>query len=252
MSSRPDVSVVIPVYCEQESIGLVLQSLSGELSRAGLLAEVLVVDDSPDDATRDAIAVVAPECASLNVTVRHLHRHDPSRPGLAGALLDGMEESHAELTAVMDGDGQHPPRTVVQLLSKAKTDADLAVGARYVDGGSAIGLSNPFRRFVSSSATFLTTTALGPRVRRSHDPMSGCFAYRTSSLSLDRLHPQGFKLLLEILATHDLRVVDVPMTLEARAGGDSKLTSGVLVDGLQQTARLLLGRMRRRPVALSA
>ena len=63
------------------------------------------------------------------------------------------------------------------------------------------------------------------RVRRVADPLSGCFAVSVDSIDLARLHPDGFKILVEILATHpESSVTEVPYVFRGRAAGVSKAT----------------------------
>ncbi len=76
--------------------------------------------------------------------------------------------------------------------------------------------------------------------------MTGFFAVRADRLNLERLDPSGFKILLEILATHDLAVAEVPFTFGRRYAGVSKATMRQGVLFLRQL--LALRRLARRGV----
>ncbi|HMO11624.1 MAG TPA: glycosyltransferase family 2 protein, partial [Actinotalea sp.] len=124
----------------------------------------------------------------------------------------------------MDGDMQHPPAVIPALLHLLDQGADIAVASRYTSDGDADGLSSARRRLVSSAATALSRAALPRAIERCSDPMTGFFAVRAASIDLERLDPSGFKILLEILATHDLHVAEVPFHFGRRHYGVSKAT----------------------------
>lgn len=83
------------------------------------------------------------------------------------------------------------------------------------------------------------------RIGRVADPLSGCFAVSLESLDLARLQPDGFKILVEILATHpELDVVEVPYQFQGRSEGVSKATwrQGVTLIGHLADLRLRTSR----------
>jgi dolichol-phosphate mannosyltransferase len=229
------LTVVVPTYNERDNMAPLLARLGAAL--AGVPARVLVVDDS-DDGTADVVRSLAPS-ASLPVDV--LHRPAGLRPGgLGGAVLAGLRASDTEYVVVIDGDLQHPPEVVPQLLYRAlEARADVVVASRYIDGGSGEGLAGLRRRIVSQGATALAKTAFPVRLRGCSDPMSGFFLVRREAVDPDVLRPDGFKILLEILGRHGrLRLAEVPFTFGERHAGDSKarLSQGLVY--LRHLARL--------------
>jgi dolichol-phosphate mannosyltransferase len=99
---------------------------------------------------------------------------------------------------------------------------------------------------VSSSSTVLAQACFPKRVGRvCTDPMTGFFAFRRDAVDLTRLRPRGFKILLEILARHDLEVREVPFTFGERFAGESKANWRNGVTFLYQLASLRMGRMSR-------
>lgn len=229
------LTVVVPTYNERDNMGPLLARLGAAL--AGLPARVLVVDDSDDD-TADVVRALAP---STPLPVDVLHRPAGQRSGgLGGAVLAGLRASDSEYVVVIDGDLQHPPEVVPQLLRRAvEARADVVVASRYIEGGSGEGLAGLRRRLVSQGATTLAKTAFPVRLRGCSDPMSGFFLVRREALDPDVLRPDGFKILLEILGRHRrLRVAEVPFTFGERHAGDSKarLSQGLVY--LRHLARL--------------
>ena len=76
------------------------------------------------------------------------------------------------------------------------------------------------------------------------DPMTGFFAVRRGAVDTATLRPQGFKILLEILARHRLAVTEVPFTFGARATGASKATAAQGWQFLRQLLELRLDTAR--------
>jgi dolichol-phosphate mannosyltransferase len=232
------LTVVVPTYNERDNVVPLLDRLGNAL--AGVAARVLVVDDS-EDGTADVVRATA-RTAALPVEV--LHRPRGHRTGgLGGAVLTGLQAAGTPYVVVMDGDLQHPPETVPALLEQARAlDADVVVASRRVPGGSHEGLAGWWRRFVSAAATMLVRLLFRTRLRDCTDPMSGFFLVRRGALDVERLRPDGFKILLEILGRHArLRVGEVGFTFAERTAGASKAGLGQGLVFLRHLARLRVG-----------
>jgi cellulose synthase/poly-beta-1,6-N-acetylglucosamine synthase-like glycosyltransferase/putative flippase GtrA len=230
--ARPQVSIVVPTRNEAGNIAELLRQL--DLSLDGLAAEVLFVDDSDDETP----ALIAAQAKLPGRRVRLLHRGPADRAGgLGGAVVAGFRAARAPVAIVMDGDLQHPPRTVPDLLSATTQDIDLAVASRYSGGGDAEGLSNRWRVAVSAICTLLARMFFPLRLHAIADPMSGFFAVRLAAVDLEALRPAGYKILLEIIGrSRPMRVVQVPFTFQSRLSGRSKAS---LREGGRLAAQLL-------------
>lgn len=240
---RPRVTVVVPTFNEQDNVEPLVEGL--RIALAGWDADVLFVDDSTDDTPERVLAVAA--TSELPVSLVHRSGHDRVG-GLSGAVVVGLGRARGDYVVVMDGDLQHPPATVPALLSEAlSSGADLVVASRYCGGGGgAAGLSGVHRRLVSSTSTLLTRT-LFPRRVGTHctDPMTGFFCVARSAIDLGRLDPRGFKILLELLATHDLAVREVPFLFGERHTGTSKADLRQGLAFVRQLVELRVGRVLR-------
>jgi dolichol-phosphate mannosyltransferase len=213
-----DVSVVIPTRDESANIGPLIDRLSAILPPGK--SELIFVDDSTDD-TPEVIAAVG-ETVSLPVSV--IHRAPGERTGgLGGAVVEGLRSAAGRVAVVMDGDLQHPPETIPDLIRPIDMgDADLVVASRYFGNGSAEGLENRSRSGISRLATRLARWAFPRRLENISDPMSGFFALRLSAIQIDSLRPIGFKILLEAVARCQLRVVEIEFNFAPRHSGESK------------------------------
>src|SRR5258708_4675746 len=148
----PELSVVVPTFKERDNVPLLVEKLARTLE--GVDWEVIFVDDNSPDGT----AAAARELGEADSRVRCMRRI--GRRGLAGACIEGMLASQARYAAVMDADLQHDERLLTGMLEKLRGDTDLAVASRYVDGGSAAGLSSAGREHASRLSTTLAQRLL--------------------------------------------------------------------------------------------
>jgi glycosyltransferase involved in cell wall biosynthesis len=214
-----EVSVVVPTRNESGNVTALVQRLDAALGDTN--AEIVFVDDSDDDTPQHVRRIAR----TVGRPVRVLHRSAGERTGgLGSAVLTGLRECAGEWAVVMDGDLQHPPEVVPELIAAGRdADADIVVASRHVGNGSAAGLASFGRTAASGMATTLTKAVFPLRLRGYSDPMSGFFAVRPASLDLDRLRPNGFKILLEILARSSrLRGCEHPFSFGSRHSGESK------------------------------
>lgn len=231
----PELSIVVPTFNERENVQELVNRL--ETALQGLAWEVIFVDDDSPDGT----AALVREIARVDSRVRVVHRI--GRRGLSTACVEGMLASAAPYLAVMDGDLQHDERILAALLHAVKDDGyDLAVGSRYVTGGS-LGNWGEERLFVSQLATWLSRLVLKAAVK---DPMSGFFLLKREVLegAVRDLSGIGFKILLDIFVSspRPLRFIEIPYRFGTRQAGESKLDAAVLWDYLMMLLDKSLGR----------
>ena len=219
----PELSVVVPTFKERDNVPLLVQMLARTLS--GDDWEVVFVDDNSPHGT----ATVARKIGETDSRVRCVRRI--GRRGLAGACIEGMLSSQARYVAVMDADLQHDETLLTAMLAQLRGGTDLAVASRYVDGGSAAGLSSAGRQQASRLSTEVARRLLGVTLS---DPMSGFFMMRRDRFEelAPQLSAQGFKILLDIVATAhgSLRIAELPFVFGERQHGESKLDTRVALD----------------------
>ena len=221
----PHLSVVVPTFNERDNVTTLYKRL--EATFGATPWEVVFVDDNSPDGTWEV--------------VRHLAERDPrvrcirriGRRGLSGACIEGILASSAPYAAVIDADLQHDETQLPKMLALLQSgQAELVIGSRYVEGGSADSF-NKQRAGASALATEVAKRALGVKVA---DPMSGFFMIRRDRFEqlAPQLSTQGFKILLDIIATArgELRTAEVPYTFGSRLHGESKLNSMVALDFL--------------------
>ena len=205
----PRVVVVIPAFNEAENVGAVVHAIPEQVE--GLPVVPLVVDDASEDRTSE----VAREAGALVARL-------PIRRGGGLALRVGYElalELQAAVVVTMDADGQHVPDEMPLLVKPVLEDqADLVNGSRVLGEFERESLVRHLGVHVFS---WLVTLLTGSRVT---DVSNGYRAVRADVLKRLVLDQDQFwtsELLLEAMR-HRLRIREVPITIRARAAGESK------------------------------
>ena len=219
------LSVVVPTFNERDNVVALYRKLDAALK--GIAWEVIYVDDNSPDGTSDVVRKLAAE----DPRVRCIRR--VGRRGLSGACIEGILASSAPCAAVMDADLQHDETQLPKMLALLESGAaELVVGSRYIEGGSAASFDSQragFSKFATSVAKRLLRVEIA-------DPMSGFFMIRRDRFEqlAPELSTQGFKILLDIVATArgTLRTIEIPFTFGSRLHGESKLDSMVALDFL--------------------
>lgn len=219
----PEITIVVPTLNERANIPILVARLQRLL--AGIHWEVVFVDDNSTDGT----AAVARTIGEADSRVRCIRRI--GRRGLSGALLEGMLASQARYVAALDADLQHDESLLVAMIERLRQgDVDLVVASRYIEGNATAGF-DPHRARASRWSSMIARRFLGVELT---DPMSGFFMIRRDLVEelAPSLSSQGFKLLLDIVATAHgrIRVVELPYVFRARQHGLSKLDTRVILD----------------------
>lgn len=225
------VSIIVPTRNEAENVPALLRRL--DIALTGRDAEVVFVDDGTDELPE--VAAIA--ARHITLPVRVIRRAIPTGR-LGGAVVEGIRSADTDTVVVCDGDLQHPPELIPELLDALDTH-DVAVASRYRPGGDPGGLSTGLRKIVSRTTGLLTKLIFPRRLRGCTDPMSGFFAIRRDVLDVETFAPRGFKILLEIVArSAPLRLTEIPFVFGHRVAGESHATLGEGMRFLRQLAGL--------------
>src|SRR5207245_6779277 len=165
-----------------------------EAALAGVNWEVIFVDDNSPDGTWDVVRAMARKDSRVRC-IRRIGRR-----GLSGACIEGILASSAPYAAIIDADLQHDETQLPKMVGLLQSgEAELVVGSRYIEAGSADSF-NKSRAGPSQLATEVAKRVLKVAIA---DPMSGFFTIRRDKFEqlAPKLSTQGFKILLDIIAT---------------------------------------------------
>ena len=241
--------MVIPTYDEVDN----LEPLVRRLRSAVPDVELLVVDDSSPDGTGELADRLAGEDDAVHV----LHR--AAKGGLGAAYRVGFAWALArdyDVIGEMDADGSHQPEQLPTLLAAIEAGADLALGSRYVPGGSVVNW--PVHRLgLSRGGNLYVRLLLGIRVK---DATAGFRLFRRTTLEaidLGAVRSTGYVFQTDLAyrtLTRGLRITEVPIEFIERERGDSKMSGQVASESLKLITkwglaerRAQLRRRRGRP-----
>lgn len=227
--------VIIPTYNEKDNIEKILSAVYNLQQDF----HVLVVDDGSPDGTADIVRGLQ---ARLNGTVFLEERK--GKLGLGTAYIHGFKWAIAKGYAYifeMDADFSHNPADLPRLYHACKQEhADLAVGSRYVNGG---GVSNwPWDRIALSKGGSMYTRLI--TWMPIADPTAGFMCYKREvleTINLDEIRFVGYAFQIEMkFAAWKLgfRLKEVPIQFEDRKFGESKMSKGIIKEGVLGVLKL--------------
>src|SRR5580700_1259864 len=156
----PQLSVVIPTFNERDNVTTLFRRL--EKTLVGIPFEAVFVDDNSPDGTWQVLRELSREDSRVRC-IRRIGRR-----GLSGACIEGILASSAPCAAVIDADLQHDETQLSAMLTLLQSGAaDLVVGSRYIEGGSADSF-NKQRAGASALATEVAKQVLRVKIK---DPM---------------------------------------------------------------------------------
>jgi len=217
--------VCVPTYNEADNVGPFVRALLATFDMAGLGGTVLVIDDESPDGT----GKIADKLAARDDRVRVLHRRRKDGLGRAyqAGFLWALSRGY-ELVAQMDCDFSHDPQSLPALVSAAR-ESGLAIGSRYVDGGSVSDWPQS-RRIVSRFGSWYARLLLGIPVR---DLTGGFKCFRADVLAaIDRgfARSKGYAFQIELterVVAAGFVPVEVPIAFRDRTAGRSKMTIAI-------------------------
>jgi glycosyltransferase involved in cell wall biosynthesis len=211
------LSVIIPVYNEELTIGNIIDRTKTAMQQIGLPHEIIVVDDHSYD---HSLEVAKPRNIKLYSLKLHL--------GKGYALRAGFAKAKGDIIITIDSDGSHRPEELARVLAPVLKDkADLVIGSRYLNQKNVAARKlNAFGvRIFNFLIQLLTGTAIT-------DSQSGYRAMKRQVLSKQRLKSGGYEIESEMLvktAKEGFRVAEVPISFEQRTYGRSGVDP--MVDG---------------------
>ena len=215
---KPRQLVAIATYNEIDNLPSLIEAIKEHLP----LSDQLVIDDNSPDGTGDWAEKQSESDANLFVIRR------PGKLGLGSATFVAMQyaiDNGYDQIATLDADWSHPPDQLSALLDLLHTEADVAIGSRYCQGGAIEGW--PFKRHAASRLVNLAARWL--LWLPVQDASGAMRAYRCDLLrkfDLETMQCTGYAYLEEILwrlKHQGARFKEAPITFTERRAGASKI-----------------------------
>ena len=222
------ISIVIPTFNEVQNIIPLIKNLIVLIS--DFEYEIIVVDDDSPDGTSEEVN----KYMKLNNRIKLITRI--GRSGLSSAIKEGLIFAQGKYILVLDGDGQHHPSFVLEMLDVLnKKNSDIVIGSRFLNTSKLNGLSNK-RSLGSKIANKLARISLHKNYYKLTDYLSGCFCVEREMTKkfIRKIEINGFKFLYELLSLSKgkLAVHEVPLIFKERRFGNSKLDNAIVWDFL--------------------
>lgn len=214
-----DLSIVVPVYNESESLRLLYQAIYDAISPLGLDWEVILVDDGSRDNSVQILEELAKQ-DPIHVQVIELRRNF----GQTAAIAAGIDHSDGEIVVLMDADLQNDPADIPAMLDLINQGYDVVSGWRKVR------YDNFSRRLPSQIANRLISWATGVNL---HDYGCTLKAYRREVITGFRLYGEMHRFIPAYASSYGARITELPVHHHPRRFGKAKY-------GLERTFKVIL------------
>ncbi len=219
MHSNVALSIVVPIYNEEESLPFLVNQLLEVLQPMEETFELVLVNDGSSDDSAEVIRKLSFEIPELvGVLLRKNY-------GQTAAMAAGFDISSGDIVVTLDGDLQNDPEDIPLLVNKIRDGFDLVSGWRYQRKDAAIS-----RKLPSKIANRLIGKVTGVRL---NDYGCSLKAYRKEVLNDMRLYGELHRFLPVLANIEGARITEVKVNHRARQFGSSKY-------GIDRTFRVLM------------
>lgn len=215
----PDVSVVVPIYNEVESLPHLIDAIASSLSNSGLSYEIILVDDGSQDGSSELLKEQAKIRSDLRVVL--LRRNY----GQTAAMSAGFNYARGRVVVTLDGDLQNDPADIPRLMAKLEEGYDLVSGWRKNRQDAALS-----RLLPSKIANWLIGEVTGVKL---HDYGCSLKAYRAELVADMNLYGELHRFLPALAYIEGAKITEMPVRHHARRYGKSKY-------GLGRTFRVMM------------
>jgi glycosyltransferase involved in cell wall biosynthesis len=231
------LSVLIPIFNEEENITPLCKKLEDVLEGLGTKYEVIFVDDGSDDASHNVLQRLAR--VDKKIKVIQFRKNF----GQTAAIAAGVEHARGEIIITMDGDGQNDPRDIPQLVAKLDQGFDVVSGWRKHRADPLLS-----KKFPSTLANCLISWLTGINL---HDYGCTLKAYRRDILKDVHLYGEMHRFIPAYAAWVGARITEMEVTHHPRRHGRSKYglsrTTSIVLDLI---TFLFLQRYSTKPIRL--
>jgi glycosyltransferase involved in cell wall biosynthesis len=219
MQRAPEISVVVPIYNEEESLALLHAEVRDALESMGTSFELILVDDHSTD--RSLARMLELRRADPRVKVLHFRRNY----GQTAALAAGFDRARGEIVITMDGDLQNDPADIPRMVAKLRQGFDIVAGWRK-NRQDGFVLRRVPSRVANRLIAWVTDTPI-------HDTGCTLKAFRAPVVKRLSLYGEQHRFLPAMSRGSGAQVAELVVHHRARRFGQSKY-------GLERALRVLL------------
>lgn len=213
------ISVVIPAYNEEKTIGDVISNTISAMESLRMPYEIIVVDDGSIDKTKQI-------ATRYKATVLS----NGKNRGKGYSLRKGFQHAQGDIIVTVDADGTHKPKEIPDLINPLFNGFDVATGSRFLGNGRKDSTSK-LNRLGNILFNIIIMTLTGKLIT---DSQTGFRAFKKHVLQKINLESTGYEIETELTVKglkNGFVVQEIPICCEKRKEGKSKIR--IIFDGLQ-------------------
>jgi dolichol-phosphate mannosyltransferase len=213
-----DATIIIPTLNEERNIAELLEKLQILYKNVKIIVS--------DDGSKDRTQIIVKSINKRNPNIHLLDRKKEYIHGLTASVIDGVKKVKTKYLVVMDGDMQHPPEKVREIITNLRENNDIVIGIRkkiYCDG--------IFRTIMSKTAITCGQIRLLYNGLYCHDVVSGFFGSKASLFQdiiqkfQSKFEKEGYKVLFDLLKLikKNTKIKEIEYEFGSRSAGKSKI-----------------------------
>lgn len=212
------ISVIIPAYNEEKTIGIVIEETAQVMDTLGLPYEIIVVDDGSTDRTKEM-------ASRYKVTILS----NGQNHGKGYALRRGFQHAQGDIIVTIDADGSHKPKEILELINPLFNGIDITAGSRFLgDGKDHTSKLHMLGNHLINATIMVLTRKLVT------DSQTGLRAFKREFLKKISLESCGYEIETEITVKglkNGFKFQEIPISCRKREYSISKLR--ILSDGVR-------------------
>lgn len=235
MNKNPTLSIIVPVYNEEESLSELVSQIKNACENIDSW-ELIFIDDGSSDGSVEFLSTLAED--DSHITLIRFHRNY----GKSAALMEGFKEAQGDYVVTMDADLQDDPAEIPHLIAKLKEGYDLVSGWKKQR-------KDPWtKRFPSKIFNRVTRILTGVKI---HDFNCGLKIYRSSVVKTIDVYGGRHRYIPALAGQKKFRVTEIPVNHRPRIFGKTKYGGARFFHGFFDLITILfLNRYTQNPLHL--
>lgn len=235
---RSLISVVIPAYNEEKTIGTLISDTTAVMESLGMPCEIIIVDDGSTDNTR-----------KIATTYKATVLSNGKNQGKGYALRRGFKHAQGNIIITIDADGAHNPKEIPELIHPLFNGADITAGSRFLGLGRKDSTTK-LNRLGNILFNITIMTLTGKLIT---DSQTGFRAFKKHVLQKINVESTGYEIETELTVKglkNGFVVREVPINCEKRRDGNSRIR--IIFDGFHILKTIFKANFNHRKITLKS